>query len=75
MKLIPGQVPLMAQMAKAVGVNLGHLTPPELAMASLRCAGCVRAGACKSWLEDHPVAPAAPDYCRNADTMARLQAV
>jgi len=73
MNLNRGQVPLMPRMAETVGADLRRLTPPELAMAGLRCAGCARAEACRNWLGVHQTSHHTPDFCLNADTMARLQ--
>lgn len=70
---------LMKRMGLLLGIDFGRavadgqLSPETLRGAFLRCAACVRPGACDRWLEDHSSgAEAAPPWCGNMGLMAEL---
>lgn len=67
------------EMADAVGVPLvaawdaGHLTSADHAGMVERCRGCSGVAACGRLLAGKPDLEAAPAYCENKDTFARLK--
>ena len=70
---------LVNRMAETLGVDLaeeaqrGNLPPQDLRGVVLNCMGCREAGACESWLADHPEgADATPGYCRNKERLEAL---
>lgn len=40
--------------------------------AVMRCAACPHEDKCTAWMQDHPQADAAPEYCRNKDILESL---
>jgi hypothetical protein len=40
--------------------------------AVMRCVSCGHEGECNAWMQDHPHAAEAPDYCRNKDILESL---
>jgi hypothetical protein len=72
---------LISRMSDALGADLGaalaegRLAAGEWRAAVDRCRACGQERACARWLAAHPAgAPAAPDYCGNADLMGQLAA-
>lgn len=76
-------VALMTRMAETVEADFAHalltggLTGQEMRSAVLRCSRCGAEEACAGWLEAQQEAPdgppAVPDFCANAELMARLR--
>lgn len=71
---------LMDRMANTLGVDLeevmmeGRMTMDQLGDAVLSCTGCASPDTCQHWLGAQAgSADQAPDYCRNADMLARLR--
>jgi hypothetical protein len=72
---------LVARMAAVQGVDLaeaemrGQLDADMLHSVILSCTACTDPEDCTHWLDadDEQVAGGTPDYCRNADVMARLR--
>jgi hypothetical protein len=56
--------------AAAMAQNPG--TVREYRQAVIRCVACGHEGECTEWMDSHPHAEAAPEYCRNKDIMAAL---
>lgn len=68
---------LLARIADVLelDVDLDRRSRAGLDRAIARCAACPGAAGCKVWFERHRAgAAAAPDQCRNRDTLARLRA-
>lgn len=69
-------VPRFEWMMRTLGVKSRIEALPNsdavLSRAKARCQDCSSPGACDEWLESHPSASEAPDYCRNHDLFARL---
>ena len=70
---------LVSHMADAIGVDLeasvqaGKIQPEEIDLQVFNCMGCPSPEACKDWVDAHGgVVKAAPDYCRNKETLERL---
>ena len=69
---------LVNGMAKAVGADLsasvaeGDLTQTDYAAMVTRCRGCSQPGACETLLRSPEGTDETPNYCRNADLLARL---
>lgn len=68
---------LMRRMFERAGVYDAMLSRPNAAAvvrnASVRCMACAHTEECAHWLENGATADMpAPDYCRNADLIARL---
>ena len=70
---------LVNRMADTLGVDLaeetlrGELPPQDLRATVLNCMGCREAGACETWLAEHPEgADATPGYCRNKERLEAL---
>ena len=40
--------------------------------AVMRCVACGHEGECTAWMDTHPQAAEAPDYCRNKDILESL---
>jgi hypothetical protein len=40
--------------------------------AVMRCVACNHEGECTAWMDSHPHAEHAPDYCRNKDLLESL---
>ena len=40
--------------------------------AVMRCVACGHEGECTAWMDAHPHAAEAPDYCRNKDILESL---
>ena len=72
-------VRLMAQMGKAVGVDLaaahaaGELTQQEWAGMIQSCRGCDWGNQCHDWLDTHQEIDEAPETCPNRAVFARLK--
>ena len=72
---------LVKRMADTIGTDLGDamisgkLTGNEFRNAVYRCTGCTSPDDCEHWLADHSETGASetPDYCRNADLLAKLK--
>ncbi len=74
---------LMARMADTVGADFaeamigGALTGAEMRSAVLRCSRCGAEDACAGWLDGQDAAatdrPAVPQFCANAELLARLR--
>lgn len=69
----PGVPPLMAEMARTLGVD-GILEAREVAAAAHRCAGCTDREDCREFLDVAAIRGAehAPGFCRNHDLFDRL---
>lgn len=69
---------LMDRMARTLGADLdeaelrGDLPPEERYDMVLSCTGCSDPEGCRTWLDDHAAADAAPEYCRNAGRIEEL---
>lgn len=80
-RTINRHVALLNTMAGTLGVDLtgamatGSFQPEAWRGAVLRCTGCSDPDGCQHWLAEHAEtgAGAAPDFCRNADLLARLK--
>lgn len=71
---------LVAEMADTLGVDLietmqrGNLDGEDLRQMVNKCTGCTSPCDCNDWLAAHKEgSDVAPDYCRNADTFAKLR--
>ncbi|MCR9126609.1 MAG: DUF6455 family protein [Rhodobacteraceae bacterium] len=79
-KTLKDHAALVDRMATTVGVDLeeaafrGTMDFDEIADAVLRCTGCSKPDDCGQWMAQTPQADATPDYCRNAEMLARLRA-
>ena len=65
---------LMERMIAALGLaGVSTEIPVNVRQnAEVRCGTCTRGADCADWLNAHPVAAGAPDYCRNRTLFARL---
>lgn len=70
---------LLDRMANTLGVDLeqvmmeGRMNMDQLGDAVLSCTGCSCPEKCETWLQANAsTAEVAPEYCRNADMLARL---
>ncbi|RWD57040.1 MAG: hypothetical protein EOS36_27205 [Mesorhizobium sp.] len=68
---------LMGRMMQTMGVDRQLKTVPDhiavVNRAADRCRSCGHQAECSTWLDSHEQADVPPDYCRNADLIARLQ--
>ena len=68
---------LMDRMMQKMGVSRPSRTIPDHTAvtnrAANRCRSCGHQAECSTWLDSHEQAEAPPDYCCNADLIARLQ--
>ena len=71
---------VMLRMAETLDVDFAaaiarnHDAGHVYRQAVLRCTACPHEDRCTVWMQDHPHADAAPDYCRNKDILANLGA-
>jgi hypothetical protein len=62
---------LVSRMARSTrtdlvaALNTGEMTQPEWADMVQTCRRCIRADRCPDWLDENPVAEAAPVFCLN----------
>ncbi|MDG1130113.1 MAG: DUF6455 family protein [Paracoccaceae bacterium] len=69
---------VMTRMADMLGVDFAATIAqaPEVVreyrQAVMRCASCSHEGECTTWMQSHPHAAQAPDYCRNKDILEGL---
>lgn len=69
---------VMTRMADTLGVDFAASiaqTPEavrEYRQAVMRCTACNHEGECTEWMDAHPHAEKAPEYCRNKDILERL---
>ncbi|OAN72558.1 hypothetical protein A8B83_09280 [Rhodobacteraceae bacterium EhC02] len=69
---------VMTRMADTLGVDFAATIAqaPEVVreyrQAVMRCASCSHEGECKTWMQSHPHAAQAPDYCWNKDILEGL---
>ncbi|MDX8480956.1 DUF6455 family protein [Mesorhizobium sp. VK24D] len=68
---------LMGRMMQKMGVERQlKIIPDQVAVINRavdRCRSCGHQAECSTWLDSHEQADAPPEYCRNADLIARLQ--
>lgn len=69
---------VMTRMAQTLDVDFAEAiarspeTVREYRQAVMRCVACTHEGECTAWMETHPHAAEAPDYCRNKDILESL---
>lgn len=69
---------VMTRMAETLDVDFAAAIAqsPEIVrtyrQAVMRCVACNHEAECTTWMDTHPNAAEAPDYCRNKDIMASL---
>lgn len=69
---------VMTRMAQTLDVDFAEAmarspeTVRDYRQAVMRCVACGHEGECSTWMDTHPHAAEAPDYCRNKDIMAAL---
>ena len=69
---------VMTRMADTLGVDFAAsiAKAPEpvgvYRQAVMRCTTCNHEGECTAWMQSHPHAEEAPDYCRNKDILEGL---
>ena len=69
---------VMTRMAQTLDVDFAAAiaqtpeTVREYRQALMRCVACTHEAECTEWMDAHPHAAEAPDYCRNKDIMAGL---
>lgn len=69
---------VMTRMADTLGADFAAAIAqrPEAVrdyrQAVMRCTGCGHEGECTAWMQSHPRAEEAPDYCRNKDILESL---